>query len=33
MLVFDIKITDFEYAFSFDGEYDPAKGLCSTKTM
>lgn len=31
MLVFDIKITDFEYAFSFDGEYDPAKGLLFNK--
>ena len=31
MLVFDIKITDFEYAFSCDGEYDPAKGLLFNK--
>lgn len=27
MLVFDIKPDEFEYAFSFDGPYDPAKGL------
>ena len=27
MLVFDLKIADFEYAFSFDGPYDPQKGL------
>ena len=27
MLVFDIKPDEFEYAFSFDGPYEPAKGL------
>ncbi len=27
MLVFDLKITDFEYAFSFDGPYEPQRGL------
>ena len=27
MLVFDIKPNEFEYAFSFDGPYEPAKGL------
>lgn len=27
MLVYDIKPDEFEYAFSFDGPYDPAKGL------
>lgn len=27
MLVFDIKPDEFEYAFSFDGSYEPAKGL------
>lgn len=27
MLVFDIKPYEFEYAFSFDGPYEPAKGL------
>ena len=27
MLVFDIKLDEFEYAFSFDGPYEPAKGL------
>lgn len=27
MLVFDIKPDEFEYAFSFDGQYEPAKGL------
>lgn len=27
MLVFDIKQDEFEYAFSFDGPYEPAKGL------
>lgn len=27
MLVFDIKPDEFEYAFSFDGTYEPAKGL------
>ncbi len=27
MLVFDLKIEDFEYAFSFDGPYEPQKGL------
>ena len=27
MLVFDIKPEEFEYAFSFDGPYEPAKGL------
>lgn len=26
MLVFDIKPDEFEYAFSFDGPYEPAKG-------
>lgn len=27
MLVYDIKPDEFEYAFSFDGPYEPAKGL------
>lgn len=27
MLVFDIKPDEFEYAFSFDGPYEPANGL------
>ena len=27
MLVFDIKPDEFDYAFSFDGPYEPAKGL------
>lgn len=27
MLVYDIKPYEFEYAFSFDGPYEPAKGL------
>ncbi len=27
MLVFDIKPDEFEYAFSFNGPYEPAKGL------
>ena len=27
MLVFDIKPDEFEYEFSFDGPYEPAKGL------
>lgn len=27
MLVFDIKPDEFEYAFSFDGPYEPVKGL------
>lgn len=27
MLVYDIKPEEFEYAFSFDGPYEPAKGL------
>ena len=27
MLVYDIKPDEFEYAFSFDGSYEPAKGL------
>lgn len=27
MLVFDIKPDEFEYAFSFDGPYEPTKGL------
>ena len=27
MLVFDIKPDEFEYTFSFDGPYEPAKGL------
>lgn len=27
MLVFDIKPDEYEYAFSFDGPYEPAKGL------
>ena len=27
MLVFDIKPDEFEYAFSFDGPYEPARGL------
>ena len=27
MLAFDIKPDEFEYAFSFDGPYEPAKGL------
>ena len=27
MLVFDIKPDEFEYAFSFEGPYEPAKGL------
>lgn len=27
MLIFDIKPDEFEYAFSFDGPYEPAKGL------
>lgn len=27
MLVFDIKPDEFEFAFSFDGPYEPAKGL------
>lgn len=27
MLVFDIKPDEFEYAFSFDGPYEPEKGL------
>ncbi len=27
MLVFDIKPDEFEYAFSFDGPYEPSKGL------
>lgn len=33
MLVFDIKPDEFEYAFSFDGPYEPAKGLCLTRKM
>lgn len=31
MLVFDIKPDEFEYAFSFDGPYEPAKGLLFNK--
>ena len=27
MMVLDLKIEDFEYAFSFDGPYEPEKGL------
>jgi len=27
MIVYDIKPDEFEYAFSFDGPYEPAKGL------
>ena len=27
MIVYDLDITEFEYAYSFDGPYDPAKGL------
>lgn len=27
MLIYDIKPDEFEYAFSFDGPYEPAKGL------
>ena len=27
MLVYDIKPDEFEYAFSFDGPYEPAKGI------
>lgn len=31
MLVYDIKPDEFEYAFSFDGPYEPAKGLLFNK--
>lgn len=31
MLVYDLDITQFEYAYSFDGPYDPAKGLLFDK--
>jgi glycogen operon protein len=27
MIVFDLNIEEFEYAFSVDGDYDPARGL------
>lgn len=32
MIVFGLKIEDFEYAYSVDGPYDPKKGLLFDKT-
>lgn len=31
MLVYDLKLTDFEYAFSLDGPYEPERGLLFDK--
>lgn len=31
MIVYDLDITEFEYAYSFDGPYDPDKGLLFDK--
>lgn len=31
MIVYDLDITEFEYAYSFDGPYDPSKGLLFDK--
>lgn len=33
MIVFGLEIDKFEYAYSFDGPYDPAKGLIFNKDM
>lgn len=32
MIVFDLKITEFEYAFRLDGPYNPKRGLLFDKT-
>lgn len=32
MIVFGLKIEDFEYAYRIDGPYDPKKGLIFDKT-
>ena len=31
MIVYDLDITEFEYAYSFDGPYDESKGLLFKK--